>query len=914
AGPGGLWFAQDGYLAQGGSDSPALLLFDTPLTGTFEFSVDVFQGTWAEGHAGYAGIIFEPNRTGVASSVWAVGHHDQVFKNAAGLQNETFNRITVQVSPKKVRCLVNGQLFYEDTDPQPTSPWIALYASGGRRPVFRNFTLSGKPEVPAAVKLSDGDSLGGWTTSMFGGIIPGRMTKKEQEQGEGVDQWGRPIQPGSQKEPKYDWEAKNGEILGRKIAGAAGHAIPSLLAYFRPLHAGETLRYEFFHEPGKTHVHPALGRLAFLLEPDGVKLRWLMAGDTAEWTGLRADNRADDPAGKKSDKLPFKVGDWNALALSTTDNGVKIELNGTLVYEGKLPRELERQFGLFHYRDESAVRVRNVVLTGAWPKEPPAAIDFATRPATAAIAKARRWQLGEKYYFTEAGDVVERARKVSPAERYNLLADWVLPVPSRPTFQLAGVSKPLDVLGIADQKEQPKGRRVMLGARLEAPCLELVVAAKEAGKLDELAERIATAETPAADDLFRRSKAALLAVVRAAQGKDTDAEAALKQLLEAAKKMPPDAHAPERWPELIALTGTLDRPALLKTLGELAQVLNENVQQSILQNKPFDNRDWWMREYRAVRARASVAAQPDGVRRPFGSDDVFAHWGAVAGVNAASRSQGWNVPHWSVQDGVVTHFPGHDNDYLFLRTPLRGNFEVTCDLRVTGWAEGHIRYGAHMFELNHDWKQFRMHTNIRHNGRLETIRPPIKPTKENVYKFRMEVKDGWLRAFVEDREIASEKIGETPEPWLCLHGAHATTSWIANLRINGKPTVPTKIDLLANDDLGMWRPYLGQISDGPTRNYDGSSWVKRGEELYEMGRKLEPPPDGKPLPPRSFPESALYYQRPMLEDGAIECDFYYEAGKSLVNPMLDRLVFLLEPDGVKLHWLTDGAADKSGVA
>jgi hypothetical protein len=29
--------------------------------------------------------------------------------------------------------------------------------------------------------------------------------------------------------------------------------------------------------------------------------------------------------------------------------------------------------------------------------------------------------------------------------------------------------------------------------------------------------------------------------------------------------------------------------------------------------------------------------------------------------------------------------------------------------------------------------------------------------------------------------------------------------------------------------------------------------------------------------------------------------------------MLDRLVFLLEPDGVKLHWLTDGASDKSGV-
>jgi hypothetical protein len=30
--------------------------------------------------------------------------------------------------------------------------------------------------------------------------------------------------------------------------------------------------------------------------------------------------------------------------------------------------------------------------------------------------------------------------------------------------------------------------------------------------------------------------------------------------------------------------------------------------------------------------------------------------------------------------------------------------------------------------------------------------------------------------------------------------------------------------------------------------------------------------------------------------------------------MLDRLTFLLEPDGVKLHWLTDGPHEKSGVA
>jgi hypothetical protein len=83
--------------------------------------------------------------------------------------------------------------------------------------------------------------------------------------------------------------------------------------------------------------------------------------------------------------------------------------------------------------------------------------------------------------------------------------------------------------------------------------------------------------------------------------------------------------------------------------------------------------------------------------------------------------------------------------------------------------------------------------------------------------------------------------------------------------------------------------------------------------MYEHGQKPEPPEGGK-VAPRSFPESAIYYQRPLLEDGAVQYEFFYDPGKAHVDPMLDRLVFQLEPDGVKLHWLTDGPHEKSGVA
>src|SRR5262249_17395138 len=218
--------------------------------------------------------------------------------------------------------------------------------------------------------------------------------------------------------------------------------------------------------------------------------------------------------------------------------------------------------------------------------------------------------------------------------------------------------------------------------------------------------------------------------------------------------------------------------------ADLAEALNRSLEQSMLQDKPFDQRDWWARACRAVRARAQVLAQPDG---------NFAHWASVPGLSASSRGQGWGVPHWTYQDGTVTHLPGHDEASLVLRTPLRGDFEVTCRLRVQGWHEAHVRYGAYQFDLNHDRKQYRLHTSVLHTGPLLTITPPLPATTTNVYRFRMAVKDGWLRAFVDDREIAAERVGANPDPWLMLHAHHMNTGGVQGVRINGTPTVPETV-------------------------------------------------------------------------------------------------------------------------
>jgi hypothetical protein len=58
-------------------------------------------------------------------------------------------------------------------------------------------------------------------------------------------------------------------------------------------------------------------------------------------------------------------------------------------------------------------------------------------------------------------------------------------------------------------------------------------------------------------------------------------------------------------------------------------------------------------------------------------------------------------------------------------------------------------------------------------------------------------------------------------------------------------------------------------------------------------------------------EKLLRYHRPILEDGEIRYDFFYKQGQTMIHPALDRCCFILEHDGVKIHWLTDRERDST---
>ena len=122
-----------------------MLLFDYPIVGTYEVTVDTYAGRWAGSSITHNGLTIMP----AASGISPVGGSEHVPIPWRLSRSEGFNRLTVQVAPEKVRYLVNGHLFYQDDEPSPTGPWLGLLTSGeGATSAWRSMKIQGEPKIP----------------------------------------------------------------------------------------------------------------------------------------------------------------------------------------------------------------------------------------------------------------------------------------------------------------------------------------------------------------------------------------------------------------------------------------------------------------------------------------------------------------------------------------------------------------------------------------------------------------------------------------------------------------------------------------------------------------------------------------------------------------------------------------------
>jgi hypothetical protein len=357
----GWWVERDGMIVHLTGPEVSPLYFDYPLVGTFEFSADAYCNASAEAAVQYGRILFEPFSSGDKTELWTIGQQASVVRPGPVGVHGRFNAMTIRVSPERISYLCNGVRILEDLEPSPTSPWLALLGRATRATAWCNLRMSGSPRVPRQVSLIQGDRMEGWMSPLYRESLPRPFVPGDS--GESITPVPRPLSQ------DCDWSTTEGVLHGRCTGSARqGFTSQSWLVYHRPLHSGETLSYEFFYQPDEKMVYPCIGRIAMLVEPAGVRLHWVTDIPHVAIGGLRPDNAAavaDEQRGPKP--LPLKPNDWNSLSIKVTDDRATFSLNGIEIYERRLGPTDNRMFGLFHFRSNTAVEVRNILLTGKWP-------------------------------------------------------------------------------------------------------------------------------------------------------------------------------------------------------------------------------------------------------------------------------------------------------------------------------------------------------------------------------------------------------------------------------------------------------------------------------------------------------------------------------------------------------------------
>lgn len=363
--PQASWSVADQVVNNHISHDEEFLFFTIPLLGDYEVEGELgsfdYRDTYLMTNSRYIGLIYDHKhyREGIPRGVIRQTAFEPKLTNTQG---HSFLRYRTWVKNDLVKTSVNGRIIRSEIQESSPAPWIGLNSSPRHHSIASDLRVTGTQgqyTIPEAVNMCDALRLPEWIEYH---VLPERSELvhwRQRDRGEG-----------------------NGtsEIIGLSSKGRPyGSFDESLLTYSRPMFEDGTIRYEFFYQPGKACVHPALGELAFLLAPDGIRVHQVTHGRYERpLNHLRPDNQTlvrENQRGPKDQvspaKLPLMPGQWNQMKLAVEDNILTLALNGETVYEQLLSEDHRRVFGLFHFRDQTEARVREMAWTGQWPKELP---------------------------------------------------------------------------------------------------------------------------------------------------------------------------------------------------------------------------------------------------------------------------------------------------------------------------------------------------------------------------------------------------------------------------------------------------------------------------------------------------------------------------------------------------------------
>ncbi len=884
--PDRYWLGHDNLISHYSGGYRDALYLKWPLNGDFEFHIDCLEKHWGECDAGYGGVIVTSNNWGNSAGVFNFTGQDQI-ERPNGLKRgvPSFNHITIQSRDGMMRYLNNGRLVYEEKI-SGTVPWIVLATEGSKMSVFRNPRLTGTPTIPREVTLISDDSMPGWDGSGFGGSTPSPRILAEKVVDQNSSAFYR--QRDVAREPS--WSVKSGVMTGRANP-ESDPDLQSSMAFCRPLLDGETLSYEFYREGDHTVAHPSIGRLALMIESDGVKSHWITSGVfDADFYKISQNNSVVEAECQRGPKtLPLKNGDWNLVTMSRRANEVQLTLNGELVFSRPLPQMTDFRPGFFRYFTQEA-RVRKVTLSGDWPKISDVAelnshlMDLAA-PLTVADRRLINAMLPDVLEEFQVPEVLAKVNEISATDGYALLKKWVLPGDDHDSLRLAWRSAPI----LPNQDAS-----IRTSSDLQSPALELVRLASELNCVDELAKEVDAIVV--ANELDKRNQQAMKALL-AMQSSNINATKVAMQDVHATlfAGLPQSLTAQQRAAELLVVWKAMQSPETLPWAIEIGTKLRDFERNE----KRRSNDDRFHRVLHGMVGRFDLAMRANG---EDADQEKLTQWTPVPYLKPDRNFSGQHPSHWSYSRGVVRHHPSEMWSQLFFQSPLQGKFEIEVNRSTYGYKEVAVTWGMHSAEPRHDAKAVKV---IRLMHSAIDIEQELKlPSWEVMADFRIVVDGSKVTTFTNGVQIHEEILGGTPSPWIVLQSHNPTDeALIQNLRIIGTPEIPDQIDLIDMAGWACWRADIYGEAHVSTANNETTPWEKVGDEIVGKMKVAAHPT-----------ESLLHYQRPMLEDGEIEFETFYVPGEQEVHPAVGKSAILLQPDGAKLNMLTEAQYDPRDLA
>jgi len=481
-----------------------------------------------------------------------------------------------------------------------------------------------------------------------------------------------------------------------------------------------------------------------------------------------------------------------------------------------------------------------------------------------------------------------QAAGLSDAARFDRLLNWVLPSESHSTIRMHGdftQTNPAPVTRIDATEEHRTGGGIV------SPVFDLLDVANETNRLADLLDKIHVIPEPDTEEQ-QRAKAALQALLHLELG-NTDEAAKLIDRLSQLVRASAANKLSEMWPETLVVYRCVVRKVTVQGIDDLlAFLFSQRTQRDVPENALV-----WHSQIAALaglNGHREVGAPFDGK----GANPELTQWIPISLRRAVTRGQCLAAARWVRVGSQVDKISGHNDDYLFFRIPLTGDYEVQCDVSASstqamtaGTFLGNDGVGPHLWLGTFRNSASRVDRQLKFSGLDEWIR------------YRSVVLHGVSTSTLNGLVAQVEPTGPTPDPWFAVRNWWRMHGAARDIRISGNPVIPEAVDLSATADLRGWYPYYEVSAGTPEAVWEHlPEDTSSGQIVGHSG-----------APHGSFCESLLAWQRPLDSVGSVEYEFFYEPGKSEVHPALDRMVFCLQPDGVRTHWLTDGPFDPTDL-